>query len=291
MKLYNMKLYHGTPHDFNKFDTEHIGSGEGHQVHGWGLYFAENKNVAINYYKNRMLGMYTEVIVDGNAYKFTLKNVEDDIYDSIPTLPHPLGAYIYDEMNIEDAVSKIENQIERQKAMVEHEDKTWEDNLWIRDLGECNRREYVDVLNHCLTYINEHKLSFRDVVPDSYVFTIEVSDNLVFAEEDKLIVEQSDDVRLILFNYQKERLETAVKDTPDYFDDIGGIDAVLSDWMNDTVFGDWYNTYKVNDEYNQKDVSLLLESLGINGITYEGVRDGRCYVIFNPNNIKIIEKE
>lgn len=43
------RAYHGTPHEVDKFSTEKIGTGEGAQVYGWGLYFAENKEVAENY--------------------------------------------------------------------------------------------------------------------------------------------------------------------------------------------------------------------------------------------------
>jgi hypothetical protein len=32
-------VYHGSPHNFDKFSLQHIGSGEGAQVFGWGLYF------------------------------------------------------------------------------------------------------------------------------------------------------------------------------------------------------------------------------------------------------------
>jgi hypothetical protein len=44
-----IKAYHGSPHDFDKFDLSKIGTGEGAQVYGHGLYFAENKNVAQSY--------------------------------------------------------------------------------------------------------------------------------------------------------------------------------------------------------------------------------------------------
>lgn len=43
--------WHGSPHSFDKFTTDAIGTGEGAQVYGWGLYFAENQDVA-KHYKN-----------------------------------------------------------------------------------------------------------------------------------------------------------------------------------------------------------------------------------------------
>jgi hypothetical protein len=44
-----IRAYHGSPHDFDRFDMSKIGTGEGAQAYGHGLYFAENKNVAQEY--------------------------------------------------------------------------------------------------------------------------------------------------------------------------------------------------------------------------------------------------
>jgi diguanylate cyclase (GGDEF)-like protein len=46
------EAYHGSPHKFDKFSLEHIGTGEGAQAWGWGLYFAETKGVAEQYHGN-----------------------------------------------------------------------------------------------------------------------------------------------------------------------------------------------------------------------------------------------
>jgi hypothetical protein len=44
-----IRAYHGSPHDFDKFDMSKIGTGEGAQAYGRGLYFAENERVARQY--------------------------------------------------------------------------------------------------------------------------------------------------------------------------------------------------------------------------------------------------
>ena len=44
-----LRLYHGSPHDFDKFSMDKIGTGEGAQAYGHGLYFADNPAVAKNY--------------------------------------------------------------------------------------------------------------------------------------------------------------------------------------------------------------------------------------------------
>jgi len=41
--------YHGTPHDFDQFDLSKVGSGQGEQAYGHGLYFASNEDLARSY--------------------------------------------------------------------------------------------------------------------------------------------------------------------------------------------------------------------------------------------------
>ena len=41
--------YHGSPHDFDKFSMDKIGTGEGAQAYGHGLYFADSPDVAKSY--------------------------------------------------------------------------------------------------------------------------------------------------------------------------------------------------------------------------------------------------
>jgi hypothetical protein len=41
--------WHGSPHDVERFDSSRIGTGEGAQTYGHGLYFAENEKVATQY--------------------------------------------------------------------------------------------------------------------------------------------------------------------------------------------------------------------------------------------------
>jgi hypothetical protein len=44
-----IKAYHGSPYSFDRFSTEQIGTGEGAQAYGQGLYFAESEDVARGY--------------------------------------------------------------------------------------------------------------------------------------------------------------------------------------------------------------------------------------------------
>lgn len=44
-----IRAFHGSPHSFDKFDLSKIGTGEGAQAYGHGLYFAENEGIAKSY--------------------------------------------------------------------------------------------------------------------------------------------------------------------------------------------------------------------------------------------------
>jgi hypothetical protein len=41
--------FHGSPYDFAKFSSDYIGTGEGAQAFGWGLYFSQSKGIAKDY--------------------------------------------------------------------------------------------------------------------------------------------------------------------------------------------------------------------------------------------------
>jgi len=45
----SIRAYHGSPYKFDKFDASKIGTGEGAQVYGHGLYFAEREGIARSY--------------------------------------------------------------------------------------------------------------------------------------------------------------------------------------------------------------------------------------------------
>lgn len=48
-----IKAYHGSPHDFDKFDLSKVGTGEGAAAYGHGLYFAGAEDTA-SYYKHEL---------------------------------------------------------------------------------------------------------------------------------------------------------------------------------------------------------------------------------------------
>jgi hypothetical protein len=72
----SIRAFHGSPHDFDRFDMSKIGTGEGAQAYGSGLYFAENEAVA---------RMYRDQLAGGNtsAARRALESAEGDVDQAI----------------------------------------------------------------------------------------------------------------------------------------------------------------------------------------------------------------
>lgn len=68
------RAYHGTPHRFDRFSLEAIGTGEGAQAYGWGLYFAGKKEVA-EYYKDKLTRNYSAF---GDVIKYWVDQANGD---------------------------------------------------------------------------------------------------------------------------------------------------------------------------------------------------------------------
>jgi hypothetical protein len=71
-----IKAYHGSPHSFDKFSMDAIGTGEGAQAYGHGLYFAENEGVARGYRENLSFGAK----IDGKP----LYTPDDAAFENMP---------------------------------------------------------------------------------------------------------------------------------------------------------------------------------------------------------------
>ena len=71
-----IRAFHGSPHDFDRFSMDKIGTGEGAQVYGHGLYFAEAEPVA---------KMYRDQLSQGNtsAARRTLESAGGDVNRAI----------------------------------------------------------------------------------------------------------------------------------------------------------------------------------------------------------------
>lgn len=94
-KIYHQKAYHGSPYTFDHFDLGAIGTGEGAQGHGWGLYFAQDKQIAKAYKDTLSHHMYGD-----NDLRFN-EEVLNKLYSTLSDKAHTEADY--------DKLSVIEN--------------------------------------------------------------------------------------------------------------------------------------------------------------------------------------
>jgi hypothetical protein len=73
-----IKAFHGSPHKFDAFDMSKIGTGEGAQAYGHGLYFAENPETAASY-QNAGGKISDSFFSGGKELKGMARNIADDI--------------------------------------------------------------------------------------------------------------------------------------------------------------------------------------------------------------------
>lgn len=93
-------LRHGSPYGFDQFLLENIGTGEGQQAFGYGLYFTESSDIAKNYAKrlseDKTGVVYTVRVKDGatkNWIEFR-EPITDGYLDKIQLNDEEIGAYM-----------------------------------------------------------------------------------------------------------------------------------------------------------------------------------------------------
>ena len=171
--LYFQSAWHGSPHRFESFDLGAVGSGEGGQAHGWGLYFARDKKIAEGY-----------------------------------------------------------------RAKLESEG-------------------------------------------NGALFEVDVPENDMLLDEDKLLPEQPEKVREAISKYYRSRPDDYIAVDSDSLPEQNG-KLFLKEVIRQLA--------REGEPEPKKAASLLLNSLGIKGITYDGSRDGRCFVVFDDKAVSVIER-
>jgi hypothetical protein len=82
-EMYQVEAWHGSPHVFDKFTTEKMGTGEGMQAFGWGLYFTDLESIAEMYAK-QLGALHSVVYANGKeiGYGHPLRDYEKFLIDA-----------------------------------------------------------------------------------------------------------------------------------------------------------------------------------------------------------------
>lgn len=277
---YYQSAWHGSPHDFDTFDLGAIGTGEGNQAHGWGLYFAKKKSVSRNYQKELSKRLGTT-----NPKLFKVE---------IPDEKTMLDEDKYFKEQNKDVVNKIVSavndlDIDKRKSLLSYykEHPAYPVNKeYEKILGKIQSinqdREYItDALVNNVSKIKE-KIAREAAAEYGYNFDELKADN-TFEMAKKLIGEINEKLSALEKEKEVEGAKEKIKE-----------DKILES------IGDTFTKtpYTGRDVYvalskafgGDKGASEFLNSTGVKGITYDGYTDGRCYVVFDDKAIKVIEK-
>ncbi|MBB6478223.1 hypothetical protein HNR45_001293 [Negativicoccus succinicivorans] len=110
---------------------------------------------------------------------------------------------------------------------------------------------------------------------------VDIPENEVLLDEDKPLNEQPEAVRKAIAAYYQSRPDSYIAATAD---DLGA--NIGEYFLHDVVA----QMQREGEEEPKKAASLLLRKFGIEGITYKDNRDGRCFVIFSDQAVRVLER-
>ncbi|WP_317423722.1 hypothetical protein [uncultured Acidaminococcus sp.] len=109
--------WHGSPYDFEHFDLGAMGSGEGNQVHGWGLYFAKNRKIS-EAYKSVFGYKGLSIDIDGKHYTQNEDGtfvVSDEEVEEGSPLDYALNQLIASKGDREAAIKELRDTANQRK--------------------------------------------------------------------------------------------------------------------------------------------------------------------------------
>ncbi len=263
--IYYQRAYAGSRVDYDKPSLEALGTGEGNLAHGWGLYYALNREVAEDYREtflwnarqaHNLKSMFSTLSVNGTPFLSTYK-VEPTkaLFDLLTG-----NSYGKIEKYLDDQIYKWEN----------FKNKGGND----RGITEGYKKLKEDLYNNGMSLITEGQ-----------VHEVDLPENPYLLDEDKLINEQSE--------YVRKAVRDMLNSMPDDYietndiNDFGGMTGLSL--YKELTFVAQRNGIE-NKTEQKKFASQKLSEFGIKGITYDGEQDGRCFVIFDPKDVKVIQK-
>nr|DAF71654.1 MAG TPA: crystallin beta/gamma motif-containing protein [Caudoviricetes sp.] len=252
-QTYNQAAWHGSPHDFDEFDLGAIGSGEGNQAHGWGLYFAKNREVAQAY--RDVLGIDSVEIISGDTKYRLNDDIEwyDDKTKSIIDAESPLSM----------ALTTLSEEGDKAKAI-----KNLTDFI---NSKKDNKSDYVVAqIKRAKQAVQILKDGNFDTHQWNTMFEVDIPENEYLLNEQKNIEKQSQVVKNAISQMSNE-LNSSVLN-------------------NSNLSGKEFYKLLSKKLGGDKLASQKLSDFGIKGITYKGEQDGVCFVVFDDKAIKVIEK-
>ena len=282
-ETYYQSAFAGSRVDYDRPSLEAIGSGEGHAAHGWGLYYALNRDVAEGYRRAFLGAKYNGVDWKDTVIAKYDQFIQDALLSGDKTKQEKIIAYF------ENSLTKEQTRLnaylsESTKNMSNSEKKE-------RKLHIEAAQEQIKKLTPVVDFVKSFDIS-KLKTEGGQVHEVDIPENPYLLDEQKPFSEQSDIVKkgiidtlnsMNLTEKQKEKFINNIENRRDTGKEIYEELVVAMG----TSRGDGLIS---SSKENMPLVSKALAENGVKGITYFGRQDGRCFVIFNPEDVKVIQK-
>jgi hypothetical protein len=173
---FSIGAFHGTPHKVDRFSTEKIGTGEGAQAYGWGLYFAQAKAVGEGY--RDQLGGIRLMTADGQ--------MADNIVSTLGAKKILKEARVFwkQTKSLDGFVKQLESSKSQSKVWAAQGDNVESNSQYVKDVDEV------------LSVIKD-----TTPTPTGNLYTVELDvDDADLLDWDKPLSEQSEKVQRAIKN-------------------------------------------------------------------------------------------
>jgi hypothetical protein len=280
-----IRAYHGSPHSFDKFDMSKIGTGEGAQAYGHGLYFAENENIARSY-RDALSAGNPEVAYEGKALP---------VYTGVGLPESGLKPELY----YASMFGAAENPAFAREAHIKYLQGRKEAIPNRNDLPPSMKERFMQGIDEQISDIMSFDPSKIEKLKKGHMYEVNIRANPErFLDWDKPLSEQSNYVQNAISNFPHRGENWTFKDT---IETLRAAPHMVDDASFNLTGNKIYNYLgKTNMAGNRaegsREVSKQLIESGIPGIKYldQGSRaageGSRNYVVFDQNIIDILRK-
>ena len=302
---FQAEAHHGSPFDFNVFDSDKIGTGEGAQSYGYGLYFSSQENIAKYYAEN-----LTNSKVDFESMRTWTDDELKDYVVNIYNIDADRGA----TQEMWDNVGIAEQIVKDREAGTDVIQPKSNRNLYKVTLWEGKEQNLLDWDSYLIppTEVETSYTQSEEAMGRSFIMPGDIAGtghdllyNYDQFDSGKYWV-MTDDIatrKESLKEITKEEFEEAEQKfiaSLSKNSDLRIIQLIREQAKKENIYvnispgvtgADLYRSLVGEGEMSPKEVSAFLNRAGVDGIVYIGNESGvKNYVVFDDKAITIKEK-
>lgn len=256
--------YHGSIASFDHFDLSHVGEGEGYQAHGYGHYVAFNPETGRAYaWNNAFEAADRDGLIEPDIAEM-LRNESFEDYDAMVAR--------YDEL-LEAKKDRISRELEDTKR------------------EDPNEKAIIADLTADLNTLNQHRPLSEIFEGTRHIYTVDIPEDTGdnYIDEMKTLSKAGRRrIAAVVRNLPGSALEEARKNHgPNWLPN--GLETLANVIEREQYAGLELRRRLVDALGSEKAASDVMHEAGFVGIKYDGRADGPCAVIFDDNDISIVE--